>query len=198
MKALLLDLGGVWIQDGDFSERERWAAAHGLTADELHRAYLDAIGPGWEGGRTDDEIQERLLAACGVGHDELDALLTALHAHETLDPSLTALVATLRADGVRIGIVSNAGPNARHALNAKFQLDDRADVMLISAEVGASKPHPHIYEEAMRLLDVSPADCVFVDDKPANVDAARAIGMIAIACTDIVQTCADITAAFEG
>jgi inorganic pyrophosphatase len=194
-RALLLDLGGVWIQDGDLTERARWAAAHGMDADQLYHAYLEAIGPGWEGGRSDAEIHELLLAACGADRGELDALLRALHAHETLDPSITNMVATLRASGVLIGIISNAGPNARAALCEKFGLDERSDVMLISAEVGVSKPHPHIYEEATRLLGVARTDCVFVDDKPANVEAARALGMAGIDFVSVEQACADITSA---
>ncbi len=66
--AVLFDLGGVWLQDGDFSERSRWAQQRGLTSDELFEIYLTAVGPGWEGGRTEEGISKPdpriYLSAC--------------------------------------------------------------------------------------------------------------------------------------
>jgi putative hydrolase of the HAD superfamily len=46
-----------------------------------------------------------------------------------------------------------------------------------SHEAGARKPHREYYEYAHRFADAAPAECLFVDDLPANVEAAERFGM---------------------
>ena len=52
--------------------------------------------------------------------------------------------------------------------------------MVISAEVGLIKPDPRIYRLALAKLGARPEESVFIDDVPANVDAARSAGMVGI------------------
>lgn len=42
------------------------------------------------------------------------------------------------------------------------------------------KPKPHGYEKLLRVLDVDPGRCWFVDDLPANLDTGRAMGMTTV------------------
>ena len=51
------------------------------------------------------------------------------------------------------------------------------DVVVESSKVGVRKPEPAFYEIACRLLEVEPADCVFLDDLGVNLKPARAMGM---------------------
>jgi HAD superfamily hydrolase (TIGR01509 family) len=179
VEAVLVDLGGVWIQDGDFAERAAWAAAHGTTADALWATYLEAVGPGSEGGRSEQEVHRRLAHLVGIDMGELPDLLGALHAHEILDPTITDFLKPLRPDR-KVGVITNAGPSARRALYAKFPFHELIDLMVVSAEEGVAKPHPDIYLATGERLGVDPAACVFIDDKPANVEGARGVGMQAI------------------
>lgn len=190
-EAVFFDLGGVWLQDGSFEERAAWAAEHGLTADELYETYMAAVGPGWEGGRTEEIIHADLLHRLGVDDDELAELLRVLHAHETLDPTITRFVESIR-DDHKIGIITNAGPSARAQLRAKFPLQELADVMVVSAEEGVAKPDPRIYRTACERLGVAPEASVFVDDKLRNVEGARAVGMHAITFTTPTAAVAEL------
>ena len=54
------------------------------------------------------------------------------------------------------------------------------DVVVESSVVGVRKPEPEFYEIACRLLEVEPADCVFLDDLGVNLKPARAMGMTTI------------------
>ena len=60
------------------------------------------------------------------------------------------------------------------------KFDDAFDAIVISSEVGVMKPELKIYRLALGQLKVEPAEAVFVDDMPANVEAARLLGMQAI------------------
>jgi putative hydrolase of the HAD superfamily len=58
------------------------------------------------------------------------------------------------------------------------------DGLVFSHEVGLRKPQPGIYEHCQRLMDCRPAQCVFIDDLPANIAAARKCGWNGIVYTD--------------
>ncbi len=42
------------------------------------------------------------------------------------------------------------------------------------------KPQPQHYRRAMQILQREPAECLFIDDRPMNVEVARILGMQAI------------------
>lgn len=50
----------------------------------------------------------------------------------------------------------------------------------MSCRLGLRKPDPEIFRRAAAELGVEPGDCVFIDDREKNCDAARAVGMQAL------------------
>ena len=51
---------------------------------------------------------------------------------------------------------------------------------VVSYEVGVLKPDPRIYQEALRRSGLPAEACVFIDDRPGNVEGARRVGMQAL------------------
>jgi putative hydrolase of the HAD superfamily len=49
-----------------------------------------------------------------------------------------------------------------------------------SSRIGAVKPDPQIYLYAAEVASAKPERCLFVDDTPANVAGAEAVGMTAL------------------
>jgi FMN phosphatase YigB (HAD superfamily) len=49
-----------------------------------------------------------------------------------------------------------------------------------SAEFGVGKPDPAIFLRSAERLGLPPAAILFIDDKAANAEAARAVGMDAL------------------
>ncbi len=47
---------------------------------------------------------------------------------------------------------------------------------ILSREVGLVKPQPEIYELALQELKLPAVECAFIDDKPANIEAANKFG----------------------
>jgi len=58
------------------------------------------------------------------------------------------------------------------------------DGLVFSHEVGIRKPQPGIYEHCLRLMGCRPAECVFIDDLPRNIAAARECGWHGIVYTN--------------
>jgi len=53
--------------------------------------------------------------------------------------------------------------------------------------VGLRKPEPAIYKLALEITDRQPEECVFIDDRPLNLDTARRLGMQTIEMKDAGQ-----------
>lgn len=84
--------------------------------------------------------------------------------HFKLTPDLEVMLMELRKD-YKLGLVTN-GPSASqwekvHRIGGELFFD----AIVVSGDVQREKPHPLIFEEAFRRLDVSPMECLMVGDK---------------------------------
>ena len=90
--------------------------------------------------------------------------------------------------------LSNAWSGTREAMTRHYGMDRLVDVMLFSDEEGIAKPDPRIYRLAAERLGVPPSEALFVDDVLRNVEAAQAVGMLAVHFRDTAQAIAEISA----
>lgn len=81
---------------------------------------------------------------------------------------------------VPIGLVSNTNKLHFDQYVRRTPIFPRFSAVALSYVVGSMKPDSPIYESALEQLDLSPVDCVFVDDLEANVVAAKSLGFEAI------------------
>jgi putative hydrolase of the HAD superfamily len=77
-------------------------------------------------------------------------------------------------------------------------VDEIFEVVVDSGFVGMRKPEAEIYELTVeRLGEVSAGECVFIDDTELNCDAARELGMTAVAFKSNEQAIAEIEEALS-
>ncbi|MFI8822652.1 HAD-IA family hydrolase [Streptomyces sp. NPDC053431] len=60
------------------------------------------------------------------------------------------------------------------------EVASRFDVLLFSGRLMATKPASAASTRALELVDCSPGEAVFIDDKPNNIAGARAVGITAL------------------
>lgn len=72
--------------------------------------------------------------------------------------------------------VSNADWNLEERLE-QFGVADLFEHVVNSARVGIAKPDSGIYYHALTWTPSLPQECLFVDDKPTNIEAAERLGM---------------------
>ena len=94
----------------------------------------------------------------------------------------------VRASGIDTAILTNNIREWSH-WRAKVPVDS-FDVVVDSCEVGVRKPDQEIYLLACERLNLSPVDCLFLDDHIENVAAAKVMGMDAILVTEDVNAAA--------
>jgi beta-phosphoglucomutase family hydrolase len=124
---------------------------------------------------------------CGLGNRKDELVKAAIDKGEVESyPGSVALVRWLREQGIRTGVVSSSN-NCEDVLRAAGILnlfEVRVDG-LTASELGLpGKPAPDTFLEAARMLSVSPARAVVVEDALAGVQAGRAGGFSLIVGVD--------------
>lgn len=100
-------------------------------------------------------------------------------------PEVIAIMHRLREQGDRVVILSNT-----NRLHCEFwpteypEVQNAADKIYLSQEMGVRKPEPEIYQRLLNEEDVSAEEAIFLDDNLANVEAARALGIHSVHVTD--------------
>src|SRR6266850_661286 len=77
----------------------------------------------------------------------------------------------------RLALLSNTDPIHMSDAEARFSFFRYFPIRIYSFRVGASKPNPLIYREALRACKVRAEEAIYIDDVPAYADAAQRLGM---------------------
>ncbi|MEO3751979.1 HAD-IA family hydrolase [Streptomyces sp. B6B3] len=179
--AVLCDIDGVLRH---WPAADALESAHGLPTGALAAAAFAParLGPAITGAVTDEEwraaVAVDLAAACGSA-DRARAAVAAWSALlPRVDQDVVALLGRARAL-VSVALVSNATTRLEWDLDRQG-LADLADAVVNTARIGVAKPDPRVYAVAAARVGAAPHRCLFVDDTPANVTAAREAGMTAL------------------
>lgn len=122
---------------------------------------------------------------CGVGEDDLEALVADLHTSSktyTLKAydEVADVLAELRRRGLILAICSNWDWDIDRAV-AGAGLEGAVDVVVTSAQAGARKPHPRIFRHTLQRCYVAPPEALFVGDTVyADVEGPLTYGMAAL------------------
>ena len=112
-------------------------------------------------------------------------------------PGMKDVMKDLKSKGYRLLGLSNWSTKVFDVMNKFPEIFSLLDGYLVSHQVHLLKPHKEIYEAFCKKFDVSPEDCVFIDDKSANIEGAKSIGMHGIVFKDTDQLKADLKTMLE-
>jgi putative hydrolase of the HAD superfamily len=185
VKACLIDVYDTILASSYAERAAQLAQVSGVPLEQWSAAWLALSLARDEGAATMAQAFGATLAACGIDPDPalvdrlvaLDAEL--ITSRTTVCPDTAPFLEAVRADGIRVALVSNCAPNTRPMLAAKGLLH-LADAAILSCEVGVAKPAPEIYQIALTELGVLAAEAVFLDDQPRFCAGAAAVGIRAI------------------
>ena len=171
----------------------------GLDAREIHASWdEEAAGLVAEGEMTRFlDIMRLSLARClakrgvSLSREQLDLamriLVRTFEERTGLFDDAIDVLAFCRRLGLRTAIISNADAGVLRSVLARTGLDGLVDLVVISDEVGALKPHARIFEAALSGLGVEPGEALMVGDMDVDVLGARRLGMaVALVARDRV------------
>jgi putative hydrolase of the HAD superfamily len=88
--------------------------------------------------------------------------------------------------------LSNTNPSHIDLLDRNFPDMNLFDELFTSTGWRMRKPNPEIYEKLIATLNLEPQEILFVDDRPENIEGARAVGILAEECKDSVERLREI------
>jgi putative hydrolase of the HAD superfamily len=164
--------------------RERLARMTGVGARDLMRGFVrtrEARGVG-AFGSPEGDVAAVLRAAGGDPTDEDVHELAALAVRSLTDGGVhmyddsLPVLRELRRRGIATGVISNCDHWTRPVVDA-LNLEAETDAVVLSFEVHVMKPDPRIYRMTLDRIGAEAASTTFVDDQPAYLDGAAALGM---------------------
>ncbi|GAA2744985.1 HAD-IA family hydrolase [Kitasatospora cinereorecta] len=179
-EAVLCDLDGVlrlWDPDGMTGLDRQYGLPEGSLAAAAFRA--ERLLPAVTGAVTDEQwraaVAGDLAEPCGSAGRAAELVAAWGRQANEVDHEVLALLTAVRRR-MPVVLVSNATTRLERDLTA-LGLDTAVDAVVNTARIGVAKPDERVYRIAAERAGVPPQRCLFVDDTPANVVAARAVGM---------------------
>lgn len=100
-------------------------------------------------------------------------------------PEVLDIMQQLRRDGQRVVVLSNTNRLHHQQWSSLYpEIEQAADHMYLSQELGMRKPEAGIYEYVLQQEGYRAQDAIFFDDNADNITAASALGIHAIQVND--------------
>jgi putative hydrolase of the HAD superfamily len=208
IRAVISDFGGVLTTPltGSFRTLADQLGIEVVRMGQAFAAFAERAGahPVHElecGRMTEDAFAAGLQSALSdlIGREiQFTAFTETLWAGLLPNKPMIALMASLRAEGYKMALLTNNVREWEPRWRAMAPIDDIFELVIDSAFVGMRKPEPAIYELTVARLGVPADECLFVDDLEDNCAGARAVGMNVVRYVDGEQAAAEIRAALDG
>jgi putative hydrolase of the HAD superfamily len=186
-RAVILDLYWTLLYEEETGLMDAAAALAekaGADRNVWHKAWRETLEASWRNelsllGRARQSLESAGAARCDGEITERRAGLMAARSTPRLYPDVRESLAAVKEMGFGMGLISNIS-SYRAGWLREIELAPFFDVMALSCELGVTKPDRAIYLAAVEGLGVKPEECVFVDDVPPYVQAARDLGMATV------------------
>jgi putative hydrolase of the HAD superfamily len=188
-RIVILDIGGVLEFNPRTGWQDRWTRRLGLPDGAVAARTAETIRLGSVGTIDLLEVHRRFAEELGITPEAAEQLQEDHWEEYVGTPNTELIDALTRLDRREaFGILSNSFVGAREREVERYGFDRLAREIVYSHEIGVLKPDPRAYATACERMRAAPADCLFVDDLPENVAAARATGMQAVVFEDTPST----------
>jgi putative hydrolase of the HAD superfamily len=178
LKTFIFDLGNVLLPFSHERMYSQVAALCGRDATDVRHAFAsDNLAIRFEcGAISEADFQSELQRRLETSFDRTD-LHRAIGDIFNPDQEMLQLVDRLRQRAYRLVLLSNTNSVHVRWIESRYPVFEKFDECVFSHRVGAMKPDPAIYAEAIRRSTFAPSECFYTDDIEAYVIAGRAAGL---------------------
>jgi putative hydrolase of the HAD superfamily len=184
IKAILYDADGVIINSPRFSvmlERD-----YGISTKTTLPFFMGVFQECVRGNRDLKEILPPYLKQWGWKGSVDEFLDYWFKAEHKIDEPLIAHVRELRQKGIRCYLATNQERYRINYMLKEMGFAYEFDKVFASAHLGNRKPNALYFQKILaELSPLQPEEILFWDDTPANIEAAKSVGIKAELYTDI-------------
>lgn len=182
IKAIIFDCFGVLVLPG----KQVIGNDYPDQAQELHDLSLQSD----YGYMTRDEFNQQAAGLIGMS---IDDFASKYWYKNVRNESAFEVVREFKASGeYKIGLLSNIGRNWLDDFIPLSEREQLFDTVILSGEVGMTKPSHEIFELTAERLGAQPDECIMVDDLLTNIDGAGRAGMPGVVYVSAEQMRSDI------
>jgi len=180
-RAMIFDIGGVLIRVDISRAMNGLVSGLSMTPQEVWSAIQrDPRWLDWQEGRISPrDWHLHLTKRLGVSLT-FEQFSEVWNRALDPDPILAESFPEKLSKNYRLALLSNTDPLHMSHEEARFPFFRFFPVRIYSYRVGASKPNPIIYREALKACKVQAEEAVYIDDVAAYSEAARRLGMTGI------------------
>jgi HAD superfamily hydrolase (TIGR01509 family) len=193
IRAIIFDIGRVLVRLDITGAMRGLAASASLSPEETWAAIEhDPRWRDWQEGRMSPrDWQLHISRRLGV---ELTFEQFTEVWNRVLDPNplIDSVLLQYLSKHYRLAVLSNTDPLHVAELERRFDFFRFFLRRIYSCTVGATKPSPLIFREALRACKVTAEAALYIDDIPAYIEAARQLGMSGIVFRSPEQLAADL------
>ncbi len=178
---LFWDIGGVVLTNGwDRHARRHAATEFNLEWDEFQDRH-DLAFPAFDAGNTSlDEYLNRTLFYRQRPFTR-EQFIAFMYAQSKEFPESRAMLKAVAHSGrYFVGAINNEPLELNKYRIETFQLHEDFQVFFSSCYVHSRKPEELIFRFALAVTQRAPEHCLFIDDRPMNLESPRRLGMHAI------------------
>ncbi|HEX2905566.1 MAG TPA: HAD family phosphatase [Phototrophicaceae bacterium] len=177
-RAVIFDYGGVLMKTVDYTPRHTWDERLHLERGSVERAVHGSQS--WLNVMTGHITLADYWAdvAHQLSLDEANTCQLAqdFYSGDQLDLDLIAYIRQLRERGHMIALLSNASPALRGELD-QLGITSLFEPLVVSCEIGVLKPEARAYQAVLERIRRPSHEAIFIDDMPANIAGANAVGL---------------------
>jgi len=185
IKAVIFDYGQVISLPLDPMAVDRLAKRARVPTD-IFEPMLWSLRDEFDRGTVSGkDYYKDLLSRLGAGMDDAgieEILAMDFDNWKNIDGETVSLMEDLKKAGYTLGILSNMPGDFRGWAQENIPAFALADVGVFSCDVKSIKPEEPIYRKLLEMLEsrisnLHASQVVFFDDKPENIEGARALGI---------------------
>ena len=193
IRACIFDLGNVLVF---FSHERMCQQIAELCQTPVERIYEMLMTSGLQNELETGRMSDNQFHAHCCSELNIDVSLIDLNRAAAdifwLNDDIVPILDGLKNAGMRLILLSNTSNAHFEFIKGEFDILKYFDDLTLSYEVGAMKPDPMIYADAVARSGFEPGECFFTDDIAENIVGAHAAGLQGCVFTDAKQLSAEL------
>lgn len=192
---VIFDFGYVLSLPPQPSDYQHFATLAGIDGIPFENGYWGMRADYDRGIINGSTYWQRVAEAAGTELTpvQIDGLIAAdVAMWMRTDPVMMEWVRALKSHGLKVAVLSNMPIEHSKYMRQSAPWFRDFDYVCFSAEVQLSKPGAAIYHACLELVRSRPEECLFIDDRAENVEAARALGFHALQFVSVRELASDV------
>ena len=178
IKVVFMDIGGVMLTNGwDHESRAKAAEVFGFDYTEMNILHNFIYNVFEIGSISLDEYLDTVVFDKPRDFTKYQFKDFMYSQSVELPQMLSWLKSWKRKIDLPVFAISNENEELNNYRIQTFNLHELFDGFFSSCYVGYRKPDPRIFKTALGITQVKPDECIYFDDRPMLVNAAKKLGM---------------------